>query len=107
MIRVYNVGNLSLGGDMANQYTTIFSFRSQEEQTAIENIVKDSLAENRIATRGRMLLLRAEGKRQIEVGKILRVHRNTVRLWEKRYRAKGIEGLKDRPGRGRHPVFSP
>ena len=107
MIRVYNVGNLSLGGDMANQYTSIFSFRSQEERKAIENIVKDSLAENRIATRARMLLLRAEGKRQIEVGKILRVHRNTVRLWEKRYRAKGIDGLKDKPGRGRQPVFSP
>ena len=68
---------------MANQYTSIFSFRSQEERKAIENIVKDSLAENRIATRARMLLLRAEGKRQIEVGKIFRVHRNTVRLWEK------------------------
>jgi DNA-directed RNA polymerase specialized sigma24 family protein len=107
MIRVYNVGNLSLGGDMANQYTSIFSFRSQEERKAIENIVKDSLAENRIATRARMLLLRAEGKRQIEVGKILRVHRNTVRLWEKRYREKGIDGLKDKPGRGRQPVFSP
>ena len=104
---MYYVGNLSLGGDMANQYTSIFSFRSNEERKAIENIVKDSLAENRIATRARMLLLRAEGKRQMEVGDILRVHRNTVRLWEKRYRAKGINGLKDNPGRGRRPVFSP
>ena len=92
---------------MTNQYTSMFSIRSPQEQEALEKLVKDQLAENRIATRARMLLLRAEGKRQMEVAETLKVHRNTVRLWEKRFRAEGLEGLRDKPGRGRKPGFSP
>lgn len=92
---------------MANQYTSLFSFRFKEEKHSLEKLAKDQLIENRLATRARMLLLRAEGKRQMEVANTLMVHRNTVRLWEKRYRAEGMEGLRDKPGRGRRPRFSP
>jgi hypothetical protein len=96
-----------LGGDMANQYTSRFSFQSKEDKGSLEKLVKNPLIENRIATRARMLLLRAEGKRQMEVADTLKVHRNTVRLWEKRFRAEGMDGLRDKPGRGRRPSFSP
>jgi hypothetical protein len=92
---------------MANQYTSRFSFQSEEEKRSLEKLAKDPLIENRIASRARMLLLRAEGKRQMEVADILKAHRNTVRLWEKRFRAEGVEGLRDKPGRGRRPTFSP
>lgn len=30
-----------------------------------------------------------------------------VRKWARRYLADGLEGLKDKPGRGRKPAFSP
>jgi len=90
-----------------NQYLNIFRFQNRKERQKILDIVKDQKIENRIATRARMLILREEGKNQTQVGKILKVHRNTVMLWEKRYKAEGIEGLFDKPGRGRKPIFSP
>ena len=33
--------------------------------------------------------------------------RNTVAAWVARYRARGLAGLRVRPGRGRKPAFSP
>jgi transposase len=90
-----------------NQYLNIFRFQNRKERQKIIDIIKDQKIENRIATRARMLILREEGKNQTQVGKILKVHRNTVMLWEKRYKAEGIEGLFDKPGRGRKPIFSP
>ena len=90
-----------------NQYLNIFRFQNRKERQKILDIVKDQKIENRIATRARMLILREEGKNQTQIGKILKVHRNTVMLWEKRYKAEGIEGLFDKPGRGRKPIFSP
>lgn len=90
-----------------NQYLNIFRFQNRKERQKILDIIKDQKIENRIATRARMLILREEGKNQTQVGKILKVHRNTVMLWEKRYKAEGIEGLFDKPGRGRKPIFSP
>jgi hypothetical protein len=90
-----------------NQYLNIFKFQNRQERQKILDIVKNQKIENRIATRARMLILREEGKNQTQIGKILKVHRNTVMLWEKRYKAEGIEGLYDKPGRGRKPIFSP
>jgi transposase len=90
-----------------NQHLNIFKFPSTKERLKVLNIVKSQKVENRIATRARMLILREEGKNQTEVGKILKVHRNTVILWEHRYKEEGIEGLYDKPGRGRKPHFSP
>ena len=96
-----------LGGNMANQYTSTFLLKSEQDQQILLTLVGSPKIENRIATRARILLLREEGKRQTEVGELLKVHRNTVRLWEKRYKQKGIKGLYDKPGRGRRPTFSP
>ena len=92
---------------MANQYTSTFLFNSEQDKQILLTLVGSPKIENRIATRARILLLREEGKRQTEVGELLKVHRNTVRLWEKRYKQKGIKGLYDKPGRGRRPTFSP
>ena len=92
---------------MANQYTSTFLFNSEQDKRILLTLVGTPKIENRIATRARILLLREEGKRQTEVGELLKVHRNTVRLWEKRYKQKGMKGLYDRPGRGRRPTFSP
>ena len=91
----------------SNQYLNIFQFPNQEEKEKIINLVRSQKIENRIATRARILLLREEGKSQTQTGEILKVHRNTVRLWEKRYKNEGIKGLYDKPGRGRRPAFSP
>lgn len=41
-----------------------------------------------------------KGKGIKEVSRILSVHENTVKNWVKRFRKKGVEGLKEQPGRG-------
>lgn len=41
-----------------------------------------------------------KGKDIKEVSKILSVHKNTVKNWVKRFRKKGVEGLKEQLGRG-------
>ena len=91
----------------SNQYINIFKFQSEDEKKNIFDLVKNQKIENRIATRARILILRDEGKSQTQVGETLKIHRNTVRLWEKRYKQKGVKGLYDKPGRGRRPTFSP
>ena len=60
-----------------------------------------------LARRGRLLLLLAdggsvsEGARQVDLG------RRHIYKWVHRFQAQGIEGLYDKPGRGRKPVFPP
>jgi putative transposase len=48
-----------------------------------------------------------DGKNFTEVSKIVRVKLRTLMNWVEKFRAEGIEGLLDRPGRGANPHFSP
>jgi len=99
--------DISYYGRMANQYTSTFSFKNKKDAEAVKKLARDNMIENRIAIRMRILLLRSDGKSQIETGNILQVHRNTVRAWENRYKKEGIDGLYDKPGRERRRIFSP
>ena len=59
--------------------------------------------------RAQAILRVADGQPIYKVAASLRikVHRNTVSEWVRRFLAAGIEGLKIRPGRGRKSAFSP
>lgn len=55
----------------------------------------------RLRTRTQIILLAAEKQLVAqEIGEIVRLSDQAVRKWLKRYRAEGIEGLKDRPRPG-------
>jgi transposase len=55
----------------------------------------------RVRTRAQMVLLRLEqGKTIGEIGTIVRLDEETVRIWLKRYQVEGVEGLQDRPRSG-------
>jgi hypothetical protein len=46
--------------------------------------------------------------RETALRRLVRPHwQDTIYEWVKRYRAKGVEGLKIKVGRGRKPAFSP
>ena len=90
-----------------NQFTNIFSFKSNKDKQSIRKMSKDNSIPVRIALRARMLLLRDKGKNQTHIAEILDVNRDTVSQWEHRYKCEGIKGLYDKPGRGRKPSFSP
>ena len=56
----------------------------------------------RLRTRAQMVLLSAEqGLKVSEIAAIVRESTDTVARWLKRYRAEGLEGLKDAPRPGR------
>lgn len=57
--------------------------------------------------RATMVLLLADGNSVSTVAKQVGKTRKTVRKWGERFVKKRIGGLKDKPGRGRLPVFSP
>ena len=61
----------------------------------------------RLRTRAQMVLLSAEkGLKVGEIAEIVRESEATVLRWLKRYRAEGVEGLKDAPRAGRRSTVT-
>jgi transposase-like protein len=58
-----------------------------------------------LAKRARAVLLRYEGVSISQISRTVGLRRRFVEKWIKRFKAEGIEGLSDRPGRGRKPFF--
>src|SRR2546426_7348244 len=56
------------------------------------------------ANRGRMLLLLADGLPVVQVATMVGITRRFVYKWARRFVQYGLEGLTDKPGRGRRPV---
>ncbi|HUU61451.1 MAG TPA: helix-turn-helix domain-containing protein [Acidimicrobiia bacterium] len=57
--------------------------------------------------RAKMVLLAAEGLSNDEIARRLDARREVVSKWRKRFFEERVEGLEERPRRGRPPVFSP
>jgi transposase len=74
-----------------------------EERFKLRQRVGSPTTAQRDALRARIVLLRAEGRREADVAKAVGVSINTVSLWSKRFEKNGLEGLRDEPGRGRKP----
>jgi transposase len=69
-------------------------------------IVGASTSTVRDVHRARIILLRAEGKSQVQVAEELGINRPVVVLWEKRFRQQGLAGLQEAKGRGRKASLS-
>lgn len=63
--------------------------------------------ENRYVTRSKIVLLSSEGKTMDYIVKETGVSRKIVNKWRQRFRAFGIEGLKDAKRPGKQPTISP
>lgn len=80
---------------------------TEEEHRELSHWVRSPSRLAGLARRARAILLVSEGKSLAETGRIVGLGRRIVRLWVTRFTAKRIEGLKDKPGRGRKPSFHP
>jgi hypothetical protein len=60
-----------------------------------------------MARRARVVLLLAEGHSFATAARLCDLTVRNARKWVLRYLAQGLAGLRDKPGRGRKPVFSP
>jgi len=74
-----------------------------EEKQALQHIARGKTTSQRDGLRARIVLRRAEGTREAEVARALGVSITTVSTWSRRFELQGLEGLRDRPGRGRKP----
>jgi Helix-turn-helix domain len=60
-----------------------------------------------LARRCRAILEVAEGTPLVAVARLVGLTEKHVRKWVQRFLYSRLAGLRDRPGRGRKPVFSP
>ena len=74
-----------------------------EEKRELERRVKASTTPGRDCLRARIVLMRSEGVKQQEVASRLGVSAPSVSKWSQRFDREGLEGLKDKPGRGAKP----
>ena len=58
-----------------------------------------------LVRRGKVILLRADGVSISDISRTVRMARQYVCKWIKRFLVQGIDGLADQPGRGRKPFF--
>ena len=59
------------------------------------------------ARRGRLILLVADGVSITAIAAMVGISRRFVYKWAQRFLAQGVEGLADKPGRGRVPRQAP
>lgn len=78
-----------------------------EERLELERRVKAPTASKRDSLRAAIVLRRAAGIKQVQVAAELRVSVACVNKWSQRFERLGLEGLNDRPGRGRPCSISP
>jgi transposase len=72
-----------------------------EEKTELQRRVVSRTVSQRDGLRARIILLRAQGRKEADVARAVGTSMNTVSTWSKRFERNGLNGLKDEPGRGR------
>ena len=80
---------------------------TNEEERRLEEITRRYTSPYCDVVRAESVLLAARGLENKEIGEHLRVPRQIVSKWRKRFFYERLPGLEDRPGRGRRPSFSP
>jgi transposase len=78
---------------------------TDEEQT-IEKRARSRTEPARLVERAKMVWLARQGKVAPAIGREIGVNQATVRLWLKRFNAKGLAGLQDEPRSGRPSTYS-
>lgn len=73
------------------------------ERDGLLKIVNSSTSQQRMVSRARIILLRAEGVSQVEVADRVGVRQSVVSKWDARFRDQGLEGLAEAKRSGRKP----
>ena len=76
---------------------------SEEQRKALTRISRSRTESVRMVLRAQIVLLRSEGLSKERTARKLGVSEVTVQTWTDRFRESGVDGLSDKPGRGRKP----
>ncbi|MDP6524147.1 MAG: helix-turn-helix domain-containing protein, partial [Kiritimatiellia bacterium] len=74
---------------------------SQRERTRIQEMMEDSTTAERFRLRCQIILASADGIGNDLIAAELGTSKVTVALWRRRFLQSGVDGLCDRPGKGR------
>ena len=78
-----------------------------EDRAEIERWQRATTGPAGLARRGRLLLLLARGDTFVQAAGTCGISVRHARKWAERFRAQGLDGLRDKPRPGRKPVFPP
>jgi transposase len=74
-----------------------------QERARLEAIQRMTTISAGVMRRARILLLFADGLPMWEITQKVGMHPRLIYKWLRRYEAEGLNGLDDKPGRGRKP----
>jgi transposase len=80
---------------------------SDEERTALERLVRSRTESVRRVERARIISEASRGRPAPAIALALGIGERTVRLWVKRFNARGVDGLVDEPRSGHPPTYTP
>lgn len=80
---------------------------SAEERRVLEGRARKYTLPYRDVVRAQIVLMAAAGMRNDEIAARLNTRREVVWQWRKRFCEEGLQGLEERPRRGRPAVFPP
>ena len=78
-----------------------------QERATLEALTRRTTVADGLVRRARMIWLAADGMPLDRIAREVGADRTIVRTWVDRYRAGGLDGLRDRPRSGRPRTFSP
>ena len=73
----------------------------------LEHWFRSTNRKHGLTRRARLLLLLHHGHTLTDAARTAGLTVRNARKWAKRYLVQGLQGLADKPGRGRKPAFSP
>ncbi len=79
----------------------------EQQRRALESLARSYTLPYWQVVRAQMVLLAAQGLRNDEIAQRLNCRREVVSQWRKRFFETRLDGLEDRPRRGRPPAFPP
>jgi hypothetical protein len=92
---------------MRGRKTSLHVVLTAEERDQLEQRLRCTTTSLGLARRCRAILGVADGRPLVEVARLVDLTEKHVRKWVQRFLKSRLDGLHDRPGRGRKPVFSP
>jgi hypothetical protein len=92
---------------MRGRKTSLRVVLTFEERASLEQQLRSRTVSLGLARRCRAILGVADGLPLIEVARLVDLTEKHVRKWAQRFLNDRLQGLRDRPGRGRKSVFSP
>ena len=92
---------------MRGRKTALRVVLTTEERNELEQRLRSTTTSLGLARRCRAILEVADGLPLVEVARLVDLTEKHVRKWVQRFLKDRLDGLHDRPGRGRKPVFSP